>query len=178
VGAHRARGGAVLNVYRVRLGDEEARVTVEETSGVLRVRIAAAMYEVDVAEVVPGWYSLVVDGRCHDLGAQGPAERRTLILDGATFAAEVDRASPADREGPARRPPRRRTDEVRAPMPGLLVEVHAREGTEVAMGAALIIMEAMKMQMEIRAPHAAMVRRVHVAPGQEVAQGQVLVTLE
>jgi len=63
-------------------------------------------------------------------------------------------------------------------MPGLLVALHVSEGAEVALGQPVIILEAMKMQMEIRAPHAGTVRQVHVAPGQEVAGGQLLVTID
>jgi biotin carboxyl carrier protein len=63
-------------------------------------------------------------------------------------------------------------------MPGLVVAIQAQPGTAVAAGEALIIMEAMKMQMEIRAPHAGVVREVRVAPGQDVAGNDVLATLD
>ncbi len=48
----------------------------------------------------------------------------------------------------------------------------------VVAGQPLIIMEAMKMQMEIRATHAGVVREVRVAPGQDVAGNDLLVTVE
>jgi 3-methylcrotonyl-CoA carboxylase alpha subunit len=63
-------------------------------------------------------------------------------------------------------------------MPGLLVAVQVAAGAEVALGQPLIIMEAMKMQMEIRAPRAGRVRQVHVTAGEEITGGRLLVTLE
>lgn len=42
----------------------------------------------------------------------------------------------------------------------------------------MVIMEAMKMQMEIRAPATGRVVAVSVQPGQEVAGGALLVSLE
>ncbi len=166
--------------YLVRVGAEEFEVTVEETGGVLLVSLGGAARRVDLAEVVPGCYSLVVDGRCHDLrvaqpAAGGPGPRRwAMTLDGEAWVAEVGGRV---RAGAGRARASSGAAEVRAPMPGLLVALQAAEGAEVALGQPLIIMEAMKMQMEIRAPHAGTVRRVHVAPGQEVAGGQLLVTI-
>jgi len=68
--------------------------------------------------------------------------------------------------------------EIRAPMPGLLVSVQVAEGTLVAGGQPVAIMEAMKMQMELRAPRPGTVRGISVAAGQELTSGQVLMTIE
>jgi biotin carboxyl carrier protein len=63
---------------------------------------------------------------------------------------------------------------LKAPMPGMVVRVLAEPGMEVAAGAGLVVLEAMKMENELRAPAAATVRAVHVSPGQTVEKGQVL----
>ncbi|HVC12230.1 MAG TPA: biotin carboxylase N-terminal domain-containing protein [Burkholderiales bacterium] len=80
-------------------------------------------------------------------------------------------------------PPAKRAAELAerrlvAPMNGRVVAVHVRAGDEVAAGAALIVLEAMKMEHGLSAPAAASVRAVHVAPGAQVAPGQVLLELE
>ncbi|HEU5260597.1 MAG TPA: acetyl-CoA carboxylase biotin carboxyl carrier protein subunit [Gemmatimonadales bacterium] len=66
---------------------------------------------------------------------------------------------------------------VRAPMPGLVVRVEVSEGQRVEAGAALVVVEAMKMENELRAPRAGVVRTVHVESGQAVEKGAALVTL-
>jgi acetyl/propionyl-CoA carboxylase alpha subunit len=68
--------------------------------------------------------------------------------------------------------------EVRATLPGLIVAVAVAAGDEVADGAALLTIEAMKMQNEVRAPRAGTVIEVAVAPGQTVATGAALLRLE
>jgi len=68
--------------------------------------------------------------------------------------------------------------EVTANLPGLVVAVEAREGSEVAAGDPLLTIEAMKMQNEVRAPRAGRVTGVAVAAGQTVGAGQVLLRLE
>ncbi len=68
--------------------------------------------------------------------------------------------------------------EVRALIPGRVVEVRVREGEEVAVGATLLVIEAMKMQNEIRAESAARVTRVDCVAGQTVDAGSLLLRLE
>lgn len=68
-------------------------------------------------------------------------------------------------------------DRIAAPMPGLIVDVLVKEGDEVARGAALVVLEAMKMETRLTAPATGRVRCVHCAKGQTVERGQVLVEL-
>lgn len=68
--------------------------------------------------------------------------------------------------------------EVRATLPGLVVAVVVSDGDEVAEGAALLTIEAMKMQNEVRSPRAGRVVAVTVAAGQTVSAGTLLVRIE
>jgi pyruvate carboxylase subunit B len=65
---------------------------------------------------------------------------------------------------------------VRAPMPGLVVRVEVAEGQRIAAGAALVVVEAMKMENELRATRPGVVAKVHVAAGTAVEKGAPLVT--
>ena len=67
--------------------------------------------------------------------------------------------------------------EVKAPLPGAILKVIAREGDVVEEGDVLILMEAMKMETEIKAPCAGKVDSVRVDVGATVTPGQLLVTL-
>lgn len=80
----------------------------------------------------------------------------------------------AESEGPSQAGP----VEVRATLPGLIVAVAVTPGDEVEEGAALLTIEAMKMQNEVRAPRAGRVIELEVAPGQTVATGAALLRLE
>jgi acetyl/propionyl-CoA carboxylase alpha subunit len=67
--------------------------------------------------------------------------------------------------------------DVRATLPGLIVAVGVAAGDEVEEGAALLTIEAMKMQNEVRAPRAGRVIEVAVVAGQAVATGASLLRL-
>ena len=65
-----------------------------------------------------------------------------------------------------------------APMPGSVVEVLVQAGSTVEKGAALLILEAMKMEHTIRAPSAGTVKAVFFARGDQVTEGVNLLDFE
>lgn len=68
--------------------------------------------------------------------------------------------------------------EIKAPMPGLVLEVAVKEGQEVEEGDKILILEAMKMENSIMIHTNARIKRIAVSAGQAVDKGQVLVELE
>ena len=65
-----------------------------------------------------------------------------------------------------------------APMPGVVTRLHTAEGEQVAAGAPVVTLEAMKMQHEIRAPVAGVVTRLDTAQGDQVDAGAVLAVVD
>lgn len=70
------------------------------------------------------------------------------------------------------------TGDVRAPMPGLIVEVFVEQGSQVASGQKLLILEAMKMQLTITAPFDGLVSSIPAQKGAQIGDGQLLVHIE
>ena len=67
---------------------------------------------------------------------------------------------------------------LRAPMPGLVVQLEVAEGDQVTSGQGLVIVEAMKMENELKSEGEGTVKRILVEPGQAVDKDQVLVEFE
>ena len=63
------------------------------------------------------------------------------------------------------------------PLPGTVVAVHVNAGQQVARGAPLVTVEAMKMEHTLTAPHEGIVERVVFGMGDRVSAGAVLVEL-
>ncbi|HLT46662.1 MAG TPA: biotin/lipoyl-containing protein [Rubricoccaceae bacterium] len=68
--------------------------------------------------------------------------------------------------------------EVRAPMPGLVLQVLVAPGDAVAEGQGLVVLEAMKMENELRALAAGTVAAVHVARGAAVGKNALLIEID
>lgn len=64
--------------------------------------------------------------------------------------------------------------ELRAPLPGQVVEVSAEAGQAVAKGQRILVLEAMKMQQTLSAPFDGTVDRIEVKMGDQVTEGQLL----
>jgi biotin carboxyl carrier protein len=69
-------------------------------------------------------------------------------------------------------------NDIKAPMPGLILEVMAKEGDEVKEGDYLLVLEAMKMENTLTAPGDGIIKSVHVEKGQTVDKNQLLIELE
>lgn len=67
--------------------------------------------------------------------------------------------------------------EIKAPMPGLVLQIAVSEGQEVNEGDKIIILGAMKMENSIIIQNNATIKRIAVVAGEAVEKGQVLVEL-
>jgi acyl-CoA carboxylase subunit alpha len=67
---------------------------------------------------------------------------------------------------------------LQAPMPGTVVRVAVTPGEQVAVGAVVVVIEAMKMEHAIRSPQAGVVAAVAVSAGQVVDTGAELARVE
>ena len=69
-------------------------------------------------------------------------------------------------------------DHLKAPMPGMVLSVHAEAGQTVTKGDTLIVLEAMKMENALKAPHDGVVESVEAAAGTAVEKGAALLTFQ
>ena len=68
--------------------------------------------------------------------------------------------------------------EVKAPMPGVVLNIAVEEGQAVNEGDSILILGAMKMENNILIHADAVIKKINVNQGQAVDKGQVLVELE
>ncbi len=66
---------------------------------------------------------------------------------------------------------------IKAPLPGMVLDVRVGAGARVSEGQVLVILEAMKMENEIVAPRDGTVEQVAVEKGKAVSEGDTLVVL-
>ncbi len=130
--------------------------------------------EADVAEVSPGLYSILINGKSCEVRVESLGAELRVMADGRELrlAIQDERAWRRNRGGSVEAEGRQ---QVLAPMPGKIVRVLVSAGDSVRAGQGLLVVEAMKMQNEIRAPKSGTIDRVRVAEGQTVNAGEVVV---
>jgi 3-methylcrotonyl-CoA carboxylase alpha subunit len=120
-------------------------------------------------EAPPG--ELVVDGQRFRVAAAREGDRIWVWCEGRVYEFEKNRgsraASAADHHAGS----------LAAPMPGRVRRLVAAEGSRVARGEVLLVLEAMKMEHAIRAPNDGILERFRVAEGDLVEAGVDLAEL-
>jgi acetyl/propionyl-CoA carboxylase alpha subunit len=66
-------------------------------------------------------------------------------------------------------------DILRAPMPGLILDIRVVEGQQVMMGEPLIVLKAMKMENILKSPHDGVIKRIEVEKNQKIEKDSVLI---
>lgn len=68
--------------------------------------------------------------------------------------------------------------EIKAPMPGLVIDIMVKTGSEVKKGDPIMVLEAMKMENILKSPSDGKIKKVNVEKRQAVEKNQVLVNFE
>ncbi len=158
--------------FRYQHGETTLTVRVEQTADGYRIWLGERELPVQAVGVRDGEVRLTLDGRVFTVPVAAHGAQRWAAVDGRTFALTVPATGPRARRGAAAGP---RHDALEAQMPGVVRRVLVAVGDDVEAGQALVVLEAMKMEIRIPAPHAGRVAAVPVREGETVTRGQVLV---
>ncbi len=169
-------------MYRVRIDDEWERELSFPEASREGGRIDDAPFSWDLLRVKEGSYHVLKDGRSYrvDLIEADPEEKSyRLLVNGEEYNVHLkdrydlllERLGMEDLQN-------KKVENVKAPMPGKVLDVHVEEGTEVGEGDALLVLEAMKMENVIKAPGPGTVKAVHVNVSDPVEKNAVLVEFE
>ena len=122
------------------------------------------------------YYNISVNGVAYSVSVEETAAGAAPV---APAAAPAPKAAPAPAAAPAApaAPASAGAVEVKAPMPGNILDVKVAAGASVKAGDVLVILEAMKMENEIVAPQDGTVASVNVNKGDTVNSGDVLVSM-
>lgn len=72
----------------------------------------------------------------------------------------------------------KKANELKAPMPGLILAIPIKVGQEVKEDEALLILEAMKMENVLTSPRDGIIKSIAIATGETVTKNQLLIEFE
>jgi biotin carboxyl carrier protein len=150
--------------------------------GTAAYTLGAEKGEMDWAEVAPGVYSILIGSRSYEAQVIAPSRTRapgdaSHLVTVGTLDFQVTVHDPRRRCGAGSLATADGPQEIRAPMPGKIVRILIPRHQDVAAGAGLLVIEAMKMQNELRAPRAGRVEEIYVEEGKGVEAGARLLRL-
>lgn len=129
-----------------------------------------------IREVMPGVFSILLASRSFEVRVERAADsleiwmgnQRHLVL----LSDVRDRPSRGKRTGAVG------PVELRAQMPGKVINLLVQLGAAVHAGQGLLVVEAMKMQNEMKSPKDGIVSKIHATEGATVAAGEALLVVE
>jgi pyruvate carboxylase subunit B len=120
-----------------------------------------------------GNYTVVVDGKQYSVQvAEGEGDIQIAPVSSAQVNAVAEAATPALVPGAAG------SVEIHSQTPGNVWKIVKNPGDTVAEGDVIMILEAMKMEIDIAAPQAGKIASINVNVNDSVADGQLLATME
>lgn len=156
---------------QLRAGDRVFTLDLVERTPVLTVSIDGAVWRVEVQAAENGELLLKLGDREMRAWRSVYGGEVYVKLGARTFHFSyldpIDRAKEAGSDG----------NELRAPMPGVVVSVHAQPGEDVRKGQTLMTIESMKLHTAITAPRDAGIAAIHFGEGQTFERNAVLLTL-
>jgi pyruvate carboxylase subunit B len=167
--------------------EEEGLETSEEN-----IFIAAACDQKGIAFLKGESPLMVRKGKEKDCGEENMAGNYTVVVDGKKYSVQVaegdadiqiSEAAPAA-SAPAAAPAApvaaggAGSVEIHSQTPGNVWKILKNPGDTVAEGDVIMILEAMKMEIDIAAPQAGTIKTINVNVNDSVADGQLLATME
>lgn len=72
----------------------------------------------------------------------------------------------------------KKINEIKAPMPGLILSVDVKIGQEVKEDDSLLVLEAMKMENVLTSPRDGIIKYISITKGETVNKNQLLIEFE
>jgi biotin carboxyl carrier protein len=162
--------------YSTTIGDQEYLVEILDES---HVRVNDKLRVVDFSEIFSQpIYSLIIDDLSYEAYVYPIDGVWQVLLQGQSYQALVeDELEKRLRIASGSSLGERAEFQLKAPMPGLVIDVPVSEGQVIKEGDVLLILESMKMQNELKAPRSGTVTRLRVKTGDNVEQYQTMLSV-
>ncbi len=166
-------------MYKIKVNDKEYEISnTQDGKGVLN----GNPYNMDFVRAQPGDYHVIHNNRSYNVELikfVEDAKHMELLINGNKYRVSVKDDFDALLENLGLDMSLSGAEkELKAPMPGLVVDVLVEEGQELKEGDPVVILEAMKMENVLKAAGDVKVSSVEVNKGQAVEKNQVMVNFE
>lgn len=166
--------------HRLRLGDEDVDVEIEERPDCVQGRIDDVWHELRLERIGgSAEYSLIVDRRPFQVFAEASAHGFEVLVNGRAYSIATTRVAHAAVPAVSDMTPAQADEEwvQISPMAGVIQKVLVAPNDHIEAGAVLMVIESMKMQNELHAHRGGQVKAVFVTVGQQVEPGAPLLVL-
>ena len=139
-----------------------------------KYKINGNEYNVAVEELEGNKANVTVNGKSYQVELDRPA--KPAVSKPVARPAAAPAAAPVSAPAPKAAPAAGGVG-IKAPLPGVILDIKVKVGDAIAKGQTVAILEAMKMENNINADREGTVVSVNVEKGQSIAEGTDIITL-
>jgi len=162
--------------------DNAEREVEANASGEFNGTIGDRTFEGDLIQLGPNQWHLIQNNRSYRIEVvhfDSDEKEFTLMINGVTIGGEIkDKYDLLLQKMGLSNLMTAAVNEVKAPMPGLVLDIIAEKGSSVSKGDSLLVLEAMKMENVLKSPADGVVKNITVQSGEAVEKNQVLIEFE
>lgn len=143
----------------------------KQADGSYLAKIGDTLYKVNASQMPDGAWLVHLDGERFLIHTTASKDMRYLHIDGVQY--QLEKSTGRKRRGGSSGA----VGDLKAEMPGQIIDVRIALGDIVQAGQVLLVLEAMKMEIRIIAPYAGTVAKLMATKGELVERGQLLVEI-
>jgi biotin carboxyl carrier protein len=164
-------------MYTAKVNDKEFHIEYDDKHQTLDGK----KYDADVLELKNGKFHVIRDNRSFEveiINVNREGKTVTIKVDNTIFAVSVkDKYDALLQEIGIDAADSKKVNDIKAPMPGMVLKVMVESGQKIQKGDAIVILEAMKMENILKAPSDGVIKKIHILKGDKVEKNQVLINL-
>lgn len=141
---------------------------------IMKVVIDGQSYTVEVEDIHARPVKAVIDGQTYEVWPEEESTTPKVVRTETPLVSMPEPVSTPGSMGVASS--QQQSDQVLAPLPGVIVAVLVKPGDQVSRGQELCTLEAMKMKNAIKSSREGTIKTIAVNVGDQVNHGQILMT--
>jgi biotin carboxyl carrier protein len=159
---------ALVNNKTFEIDQNEQSITVNETD-----------FQWDISKVSDGYFHILYQNkgyRAEIVKTDIATKTITFKINGRNYSVELkDKFDLLLEKMGMNQAATHKVNSIKAPMPGLIIDLKIKTGDTVKQGDPLLILEAMKMENILKSPGEGVIKNLKVKKGDRVEKGQVLI---
>ncbi len=142
-------------------------------------KIDGVDFSLDMIQIKEGSFNIIKDDKSYDVEvvkADYTEKTFVIMINGTTYQLSAkDKFDLLLKDLGFENLSTLKVSEIKAPMPGLVLDILVKVGEEVKKGDPLMILEAMKMENILKSTTDGIIKKINVEKKQAVEKGQVLI---
>jgi biotin carboxyl carrier protein len=161
-------------MYKALVNNKTFEIDQNET-----ITVNGSAFDWDISQVSEGYFHILYQNKGYraEVVKADPAAKTVLIkINGRNYSVELkDKFDLLLEKMGMNQTAIHRVISIKAPMPGLIIDLKIKAGDTVKEGDPLLILEAMKMENVLKSPGEGVIKNLKVKKGDNVEKGQVLI---